>query len=108
MALMASLGERFQEESDWPNLSPMPIPEPITVDRDLESSDWLGVIHVPLWYYIVRNVYLVFIPIPGTEFLKPWNFLSNRQEKGSFVIIYKSLSTTPEFMLMRCLVAEGP
>lgn len=35
---------------------------------------YIILIAVILWL-IIRNIYLVFVPIPGMKLLKPWNFL---------------------------------
>lgn len=56
-----------------------------------------------LWF--IRNVYLVFILLPGTQLLKPWNFLIDEPWKWeSFVTHNKPLSTPPEFVLMTWLL----
>lgn len=34
--------------------------------------------------FIIRNVYLVFVPVPATEFLKPLNCLSDQSNRGDF------------------------
>lgn len=31
-------------------------------------------------WFMVRNAYLVFLPVSGTKFLKLWNFLSDKEQ----------------------------
>lgn len=36
---------------------------------------------VILWF-MIRNIYLVFVPISSTELLKPWGFLEDENDQG--------------------------
>ena len=51
-------------------------------------------IYVKKHIFIQRNMYLVFVSVPGTG--HPWNFLNNKGDKGTFVFHNKSLPTIPE------------
>lgn len=52
-------------------------------------------------------VYLVFAPIPGTELLKPLEFLVKRMGKVSFVMLMMWLSVKPQICKGWRLVARG-
>lgn len=39
-----------------------------------------------LWF-IIRNIYLVFIPVSGRELLNPWNFLNSETVEGVFCYV---------------------
>ena len=43
-----------------------------------------------LWF-IIRNIYLVFVPISGTELLNPWHFLKDESIKLPFVMLMRGL-----------------
>lgn len=40
--------------------------------------------------YILRNMYLVFWPVPGAELLEnPWNFWRGQSDQGVFVMLMR-------------------
>ena len=58
-----------------------------------------------MWYCDVMSImYLTFIPSSWAKLLRPLEFLSDGEREVSFVIHNKSLSATPEFILIEwCL-----
>lgn len=58
--------------------------------------------------YIIGNIYLVFIPVAGTELLKPLDFLSVESGKGVFCYVNKvTFGATPGNLSWGRLVARG-
>lgn len=61
--------------------------------------DWVILGKAVILQFIIRHMYLVFLPVPGTELPKPlefpewWKYLD-----------YKPLSATPKFLLLRRLL----
>ena len=54
-----------------------------------------------MWYCDVMSImYLTFIPSSWTKLLRPLEFLSDGEREVSFVIHNKSLSATPEFIVI--------
>lgn len=47
-------------------------------------------ISVRLWF-VIRNMYLPFVSIPGTEFLKTLNFLSDKSDEGVLIFLTNPL-----------------
>lgn len=66
-----------------PKIAIFPVTIIYKIQYNMEPS------HIPesgcdIVIYIVRNTYLFFVPVSGTELLKPLEFLSDKSYKGVF------------------------